>query len=192
MQLTHSKEFHEPSIGYCEWDYLINQFEPRTVLPTSIIRDRPLATQLATMKLILGELKASLVRVTPTGTIMERIEEDEEDSVSLRPLKHIELLECFYVFENPVKVRLFLWVHTYLIDILFEAHRWIRKIFGTVNMHLEPHTDPEENVEELFIVIESPLSPKAALDLLDQLDNEWFLDIVDRTHGNLNVTVRCV
>lgn len=105
--------------------------------------------------------------------------------------KEIELLEVFYPFANPNEVRDFLWANKYLIEVLFEAHKQIKRVFGQgVNIHLELHRDPDENFEELFVVIETDLSPKLSLDLLDRFDEEWFLDIADKTEGKLNVTVR--
>ncbi|GFP27741.1 hypothetical protein HKBW3S43_00562 [Candidatus Hakubella thermalkaliphila] len=149
----------------------------------------------------------------------------EEETTALNIIsKEIELLEVFYPFANPNEVRNFLWANKYLIEVLFEAHKQIKRVFQkqqrwggpvvapgwwggggkeglaalspdwengqVVNIHLELHRDPDEDFEELFVVIETNLSPELSLDLLDRFDEEWFLDIADKTEGKLNVTVR--
>lgn len=112
-----------------------------------------------------------------------------ENSIILKPQKDIRLLEILYNFENPMDVKRFLLTNKSLIEIVFEAHRQIKRIFvEEINLFLELHHDPEEDWEELFIVIKSPYAPIKTRELMDDLDRSWFLDIMDKTQGKLCIT----
>jgi len=64
-----------------------------------------------------------------------------------------------------------------VIGVLGEAPDRITKLFGNVPLHLEVIRDPEEDVELLFIEIKTDLPSGRAVDLLDTLDDEWWLDV---------------
>ncbi len=103
---------------------------------------------------------------------------------------NINLLKEVYFFKQTKEIETYLWNNRFLPDILFDAYEQIINIFGkNVELHLELHRDYEEEFEELFIVIKSMLKPTHMLDLLDKLDEEWFLDISNTTKGKLNITV---
>jgi hypothetical protein len=113
-----------------------------------------------------------------------------ETSTILSVTDDIKLLKKVYVFREIKKIESYLWNNKFLIDILFDAHMQIVNIFRkSAELHLELHRDYEEDFEELFIVIKSPTEPTHMLDFLDRLDEEWFLDISDKTLGKLNITV---
>jgi len=84
----------------------------------------------------------------------------------------------------------FLKENEFLVKILKEAHKNIETIFGaSVNLCLKLCADPEEDFEELFVVIKSTHNSEEALHLLSKLDESWFLKVVDSTRGKLNITV---
>lgn len=116
----------------------------------------------------------------------------KELSLSLSSDEDIELLESFYILNNPIRVKRFLLNHEYLIKHLFEAYKEIRKVFGenVVGVYLEYNRDPEEDFECLFIIVETNLSPETSLDLLDIFDDEYWLDIDNETSNILEVMVR--
>lgn len=125
--------------------------------------------------------------VKPLESILEQ--QIPENSIILKPQEDIKLLENIYTFENPLDVRRFLWTHENLIEIVFEAYTQIKRIFGEeINLFLELHHDPEEDFEELFIVIKSLYEPKKTRELMDDLDRSWFLNIIDKTQGKLCIT----
>lgn len=65
----------------------------------------------------------------------------------------------------------------------------ISEIFGdNVKLELELHTDPEENWDELFIIIVTSASPKEAIEMEKRLFKEWFSKIINRVGGHLNYT----
>jgi len=84
----------------------------------------------------------------------------------------------------------FLKENEFLIEILKEAYKTIETIFGaSVTLYLKLCADPEEDFEELFIVIKSTHNSEEALHLLSKFDESWFLKVVDSTRGKLNITV---
>ena len=101
-------------------------------------------------------------------------------------LKH---LEAIYEFVDPERITDFLRANPDLIPFLQEAPKHIYRIFGkNVRLFLELHSDPEEEWDELFIVIKSPYSPKKARALMDKLGEEWFLDVLDKVGNRLCIT----
>jgi len=125
--------------------------------------------------------------------IEEELEEKEEKSIFFSSQRGIELLKKYYVIEDDDEFRNFFIVHKELINILLDAPKWIKKIFGeSVRIHLRVHADPEEDYEELFIVIKTSLKPEEALNRLNVLDEEWFIKVIDRTGGYLNITEEAI
>lgn len=101
-------------------------------------------------------------------------------------------LENLYIFENSNEIKNFLLTNDYLIEILFEAHKQIKRIFGEhiVEVCLEHDKDPEEDFEGLYAIVKTNLSPELSLNLLDRFDDEWFLNIDDEIRIIFTVMVR--
>jgi hypothetical protein len=116
-------------------------------------------------------------------------EETVETSVTLLPQILIKQLERKYIFENPKEINNFLLKNNVLLEVLFEARDNIYRIFGQVPARVELHVDPEENWDELFIVIRSSFSVEEALFLENRFMEEWFLDRMKDTGGKLNLVV---
>ena len=122
-------------------------------------------------------------------TLINQNEFKIESSIIIKSLKDIEQLEELYIFENPPDVRRFLWKYKFLIEILFEAQKKIIEIFGNdITLYLELHHDPEEEWNELFIVIKTNYSPEEAIELENKLFEEWFIKISEKVKGRLNFT----
>jgi ADP-ribosylglycohydrolase len=99
-------------------------------------------------------------------------------------------IESIYNFANRQGIVSFLKENEFIVRILKEAHKNIETIFGaSVNLYLKLCADPEEDFEELFVVIKSTHNSEEALRLLSKLDESWFLKVVDSTQGKLNITV---
>ena len=103
-------------------------------------------------------------------------------------LSVISELEKFYFLRNPNEITQFLFENDFLIETLVEAPQHINRIFGEIPLLLELHKDPEENWDELFIVIKSFFSPEEALKKENRLIDEWFFDKIEKTRGKLNIT----
>ena len=169
MQLVSSttRQLYTPSTPYLMPELMIDEFEPRSEV----------------YSILYESFFASIpVEEIAKGILMEI-------SVIRKSEELINLLEEFYLFRNPKEAKIFLLANDYLIEILFEAHWQIKKVFGeAVTTYLELHRDPEEEFEELFVVVKSTCSPEEARKLMDQLDEEWFLDVMNKTQGNMCIT----
>jgi hypothetical protein len=97
----------------------------------------------------------------------------------------------FYSFRDALAIRGFLRAHPQLTEVLLEAHAHLQECFGPdPQVALEVVSDPEaEGPDELFAYILTSLPADEALARLDRLDEEWFLDQLDRvgTFFNFNL-----
>lgn len=115
------------------------------------------------------------------------IDEHEEHS-AVR--SGIETLTDIYKFNNPSEILSFLnKAGNLVIEVLKDAPNHITKLFGNVPLHLEVVHDPEENFELLFIDIKTDLPASSAVDLLDMLDDEWWLKVDTNVRKMLAVDV---
>ncbi len=115
-------------------------------------------------------------------------EENKESSVYLLPQVLIDNLEEKYIFINPEEIKAFLLSNIDLIDILIDAPEHIRRIFGEVPIYLKLTHDPEENWDELFIVIKTSYSPEKAVEFENKLFDEWFINVIDKVNTRLSFT----
>ena len=84
----------------------------------------------------------------------------------------------------------FLMQQPFLLSLLVEASEEIEQIFEPdVRLFLELEEDPEEDFDELFIVIQTDKEGEEALALLSELDETWFLEVLPRARNLLNLTV---
>jgi len=116
-----------------------------------------------------------------TATLPRNLLPAEEDfSPPQEDVEEMALLKRIYHFTNPAEAERFLLEHDELIPYLLEADKHIKRVFGEniVDVCLEHASDPEEDYEGLFVIVKTNLSPEESLDLLDKLDDDWFLDYV--------------
>jgi hypothetical protein len=102
------------------------------------------------------------------------------------------VIENFFTLRNVDWGALFRYAreHPEVVSLLCEAPSAIRPVFGLdVRPVLELVVDPEENWEELFIVIPTSESTDQALRLLRLLDANWFNDAARRAKFSANVMV---
>lgn len=103
-------------------------------------------------------------------------------------------LSQFYAFSDAhskAEVMQFIKDHLFLLNTLLEAPRHILSIFGRdVLLYLELNRDHEEDFEGLFIIIKTNLSPEDSLNLLDRLDEKWWLYVDDDISNILEIMVR--
>lgn len=114
---------------------------------------------------------------------------DYINSIFLLRQKQIKYLENIYNFENPEKVRQFLLSNLDLVQVLLEAPEHIFSVLGRVPMFLELHHDPEENWDELFIIIKFPGSAKEIIELEEKLFEIWFDKIIEKVGNRLNFSI---
>lgn len=111
-----------------------------------------------------------------------------ETSSYLSPYKTIKDLETIYFFENYNDIMQFLRSNLDLVPLLVEAPIYIYHIFGGVPIYLELHSDPEENWDELFIVIKTALPAEEAVKREMQLFDLWFSNVIRKVGNRLNYT----
>ncbi len=102
--------------------------------------------------------------------------------------QRLHRLEEIYSLRDPATVWHFLRTYPQLIEVLLEAPVHLQKYFGPdPQVTLEVVSDPEvEGMDELFAYILTSLPVDEALARLDRLDEEWFLDQLDRIDGQFN------
>jgi len=115
-------------------------------------------------------------------------DKNEENSVYRFPQDLIDYIENIYIFKNPEEIKMFLMSNDDLIQILLDAREHIQRVFGQVPIYLELHHDPEEEWDELFIVIKTNYSPEKAVEFENKLFEEWFIEIISKVSGRLNFT----
>jgi len=95
---------------------------------------------------------------------------------------------------NAAAVRHFLCAYPQLVEVLLDAHVYLQKYFGTEpKVTLKVVGDPEvEGMDELFAYILTSLPVDEALARLNRLDEEWFLDQLDRVDGRFNFNLEFV
>lgn len=115
--------------------------------------------------------------------------ENEQSSVYLSIINKIGLIEEFYVLENLVDIKIFLLRNPNLIDILLDAPKYFNGHIMNAQLYLELHRDPEENWDELFIILKINAEVHEAINIENKLFETWFSDIMDETRGLLNFEV---
>lgn len=110
----------------------------------------------------------------------------EKDFVGLENLRReLTHLSKIYTFRNPPEVSEFLSSNIFLIPLIEEAYRKIREYFPQTELILEVLYDPEADNKELVIFIHTNLPPDEALNKLEQLDKNWWLDASLEAEGRL-------
>lgn len=93
-------------------------------------------------------------------------------------------------FRGGESVGRYLGSRPHLIPLLFEAIDWVERIFGTgTPLVLEIHHDPADGTDELFALVQTHVEHVRAGELLDELDNAWWLDVARFAAGDLNFDV---
>lgn len=96
-----------------------------------------------------------------------------------------------YRFVNPELEIINFIIENNLWGFLSEAPWEIRRVFSDdIVLELELHYDLEEDFKGLFIIIKTNLSPEGSLNLLDRLDEEWWLYVDDDISNILEIIVR--
>ncbi len=111
-----------------------------------------------------------------------------ENSVSRRVDELFNAIKSVYYIDETFEVLNFLRENDFLINIIFSSVHVVNAVFGNgVATSLEIKRDPEEEYEELFIVIKSSYTAYEARERMSILLDYWFLDILDKTQGKLNI-----
>jgi hypothetical protein len=94
-----------------------------------------------------------------------------------------------YAVRRPLQVSSFLLRHPPLTGIVTEAQSRIAEHFPQADLILEVRKDPEVTREELFIFIRTALVPDDALERLEALEDDWWLDVLPEVAGILCINL---
>lgn len=113
------------------------------------------------------------------------------ETLSTYPTSDLRKLEQHYIFRNQSEVMNFAVNNSSLLQPLHEAYNQIRNYFGeSVQAVLEVVTDPEfVEDQELVIFIHTDLAPEEAFERLEQIDDEWWLDVPSNVREKLCIDV---
>lgn len=103
----------------------------------------------------------------------------------------VEELTALYTFRDRETVVGFVTTHPHLVPLLVEARPEIARYFGPETpVVLEVIPDREaEGYSDLFALIQTALPGTEAAARLDQLDEAWWLDALERADCNLTIDI---
>lgn len=95
-----------------------------------------------------------------------------------------------FSLRNQEEVKSFLVEHPSLISVLRETQIEIRHFFPQAQIFLEVVSDPEDSaIVQLGILIRSDLNPEAVYQQLQEFEENWWLDNLDRAKGAILVNL---
>ncbi len=98
-----------------------------------------------------------------------------------------------YQFRNRDEVEDYLRRHDCVANVLLEAPERIKSYFGRdAQVALEVITYPDDGDRKLFAFILTLPPVEQALNLRDQLDEEWWLEASERAQGQLILDVELI
>jgi len=107
-----------------------------------------------------------------------------------KALLGILLYQDGYMKKYGAEVSHFLEVNPFLIPLLREAYTHIRKYFPSSKLFLEAVADPEVIDEvQLVVFIAANHDPDEASEALNRLDEDWWLDAMERAQDKLCITL---
>jgi hypothetical protein len=126
----------------------------------------------------------------PTKRNLMITEVDVGDRGDTKLSHNMVLLNNKYTLKTAADVYDFIGNNPYLLPLLMEAYHRIRNYFPSEILFLEVVTDPDEiGDKQLVIYICTDLSPQDAIDKLDQLDDNWWLNAFDASDLKLLIQV---
>jgi len=92
---------------------------------------------------------------------------------------------CTFIFEHPI-----------IVPIFEEIYPKICEVFGKdlMGIKLEIFSDPEATIAEnqLYILAQTRLNAKVAIEKLERFENEWWLDNIHRANDLISVDVEFI
>ncbi|MCG3159838.1 MAG: hypothetical protein JMDDDDMK_00863 [Acidobacteria bacterium] len=103
--------------------------------------------------------------------------------------RHFIFKDVDYVFKRPAPVEDFLRENPFLISLILEAREQIRRYFGADHtLALQLFYDPENpQNRQLILLIQARDGFEKVRPLLDQLNEGWWFDAIERAQGLLDI-----
>jgi hypothetical protein len=107
---------------------------------------------------------------------------------------HAEHLAKDYIIENPKEVADFIGDNLFLLEILEEIPNKIYRYFGNnQNLALKVSSEPDfPDSKELWVSVLTKLSAQESRQMMDNFDENWWLENLDRADCKLNITLKYV
>ncbi len=100
-------------------------------------------------------------------------------------------VESLFVYQDYMSVSTYLHKHSFLVPLILEAYSQITQRFLGFQYHLglEVSQEATSDEEALYLLICTVSSCEEVQPLLTKLDEEWWLDEVERADGQLTIDV---
>lgn len=130
----------------------------------------------------------------------KEIEREEQISFSrIEPLGIIDndsklrsILSQFILTDSGIVIR-FLKENTYLIDLILDARAKLADFFGDATpLRLELVQYPDEGTADLYLFVQTSLTAKETLPVLDQFEEEWWLDALPRARCKMTIKLEYI
>lgn len=114
----------------------------------------------------------------------------EQEPYRLVPENERLSLDKIYIYRKKEEVLNYLGTNNYFENLLIEAFTKIEDFFPQSKLFLEVVCDPEEeNSEHLVLFIKTSLTPVEAINRLNQLDEQWWIDASSKTECTLSINL---
>ena len=133
--------------------------------------------------------------------LSQRILIETSTSTTLLLEGQLQWLEYYYVFRNSAEVRHFLKEHPFLVQLLANIHINIELHFPDSQTFLdvavdyeaiENHPSSTNNNKELVVSICTSLSPKEAIEALNEFYSKWWLEASTVAKGKISIGLEFV
>lgn len=102
------------------------------------------------------------------------------------------VIAAFTLMNSSLVIK-FLREHLYLVNLILTARSKIADYFGqSTPLALSLAQYPDEGAEELYLFIQTKLSAKEALPLLELFEENWWLDTLSRARCKMTIKLEYV
>lgn len=135
-------------------------------------------------------LEKTPAKVAPVNDVAELIDRE----IHAKTLEQINVLAREYEIRNPSKVAEFLSENLFLLDLLKVIPGKLRKFFGkNAKLAVELFVEPEmPSSREIFVLVLTKNDAKTARAKMDEFDQKWWLENLDKANCKLNVSLEYV
>lgn len=135
-------------------------------------------------------LEKTTVKIAPYNDVAELIDRE----IHAEMLEKINFLAREYEIRNPSEVAKFLSGNLFLLDLLKIIPGKLRKFFGkNVKLAVELFAEPEmPSLKEIFVLVLTKKDAKEARAKMDEFDQIWWLENLDKANFKLNVSLEYV
>lgn len=145
-----------------------------------------------TQKLFL--LRVRWLRSLERGEISRPLlSQSEVDELAELQVYSRDRLRSLYSIEKLKVVDFFLTLNSFLVKLLFEACTVLRRFFPEEILSLVHRIDPEvSNDEKLLLYVKTRSPVKETLELLDEFEEVWWIDNLNRANNKLLIDIEFI